>query len=257
MIPQVQPLGDPEENAVRIALLSKLESDPGHYLAEYTRRFGNVLNADNAATLFGEYNENPAKYRVAAHPAAQWIRDELFRLSLLVSALPERNRIVFTSGGNAAGKTCALTFANAMQTAHVVFDSTLTNPDYARRLIERVLESSKAVSILYVNRPLDDALEGMIERCRDEGRVVTIHQIIESQRLAATTVRRLWNTFRQDPRVAFTFLANSSQETREAGVETAIPQDYTESRLKLNELLHAAYNAKRISEANYLRIRGS
>lgn len=103
---------DSGEAAISQAILSKLESNPSHYLAEYERRFGNVLNADKAATLFAEYNEDPARYRVAVHPAAQWIRDELFRLALGNSA-PDKFRIVFTAGGNAAGKSTAVTFSGS------------------------------------------------------------------------------------------------------------------------------------------------
>jgi len=77
-----KPLPDSDEQATRESTIAQVESDPEHFLAEYTRRFGNVLNADNAATLFDRYNRDPAKYRVAVHPAAQWIRDELFHRAL-------------------------------------------------------------------------------------------------------------------------------------------------------------------------------
>jgi len=89
---------------MRERAIDQVESNSGYFLSEYTKRFGNVLNADNAATLFDEYNGNPAKYRVAVHPAAQWIRDELFRRALGAHAQAGRNRVVFTAGGNASGK---------------------------------------------------------------------------------------------------------------------------------------------------------
>jgi hypothetical protein len=50
--------------------LRKLRENPEPYLAEYASKFGNVLNADDAATLFDEYNQDRAAYRVAVHPAA-------------------------------------------------------------------------------------------------------------------------------------------------------------------------------------------
>jgi hypothetical protein len=97
-------------------------------LAEYTRRFGSVLNADNAAELFADYAaSNPArtKYRVAVHPAAQWIRDELYRRAL---ADPNVKEVVFTAGGNGAGKTTGDPQSDA------VLDSTLNNPEHADRV---------------------------------------------------------------------------------------------------------------------------
>lgn len=191
---------DPGEQAVSRAILSKLEADPGHYLAEYTRKFGNVLNADSAATLFPEYNEDPARYRVAVHPAAQWIRDELFRLALMKPVVKGKNRVVFTAGGNAAGKSTVIDFAVTSAKAQIVFDSTFSNPDHARHLVHRALDAGKAISIVYVNRPLADAFKGMLERAESQGRVVTIEQIIGSQRGAAETVRSLWDEYLRDPR---------------------------------------------------------
>ena len=43
---------DPDEKRVRQEVLEELEDDPKRYLAQYSERFGNVLNADDAATLF-------------------------------------------------------------------------------------------------------------------------------------------------------------------------------------------------------------
>jgi hypothetical protein len=51
-----RPLSDSDEQATRENTVAQVESDPERCLAEYTKRFGNVLNADNAATLFDRYN---------------------------------------------------------------------------------------------------------------------------------------------------------------------------------------------------------
>jgi hypothetical protein len=248
-------LSNPDEQAMRERTVSRLESDPESHLSEYTKRFGNVLNADNAATLFDEYNGNPGKYRVAVHPAAQWIRDELFKRAIARPAPEGGNRVVFTAGGNASGKSSALTATGADTGAHVVLDSTLSNGEHAERLVDDALKARKAVTILYVNRPLDASLKGMIERAGTEGRVVTINQLIRSQRGAAETVQGLWREYGSDPRVTFHFLNNAVDETTEGGIKTAIPEGYTENR-RLNELLNAEYKAGRISEETYRRIRG-
>jgi hypothetical protein len=256
-IGHVKQLSDAAERAVRKAVVAQVEANPERYLTEYTRQFGNILNADNAATLFSEYNQNPAKYRVAVHPAAQWIGDELFRRALKETVPAGKNSVVFTAGGNASGKSTAIDVAEAGEGFHVVLDSTFSNAEHARRLIDDALTAGQAISILYINRPLGDALKAMIERASTDGRVVTIDQLINSQRAAAETVRGLWKEFAQDPRFTFIFLYNSAEgNTSETGVEAVIPQDYTESRRILNELLDAEYQAGRIPEAAYRRIRG-
>jgi hypothetical protein len=252
-----RPLPDSDEQATRESTIAQLESDPEHFLAEYTKRFGNVLNADNAATLFDPYNRDPAKYRVAVHQAAQWIRDELFRRALGQRAEAARNRVVFTAGGNATGKSAALAASGAQSGAQIVLDSTFSNAEHATRLVNDALGAGKAVTIHYVTRPPGEALMGMIDRARSDGRVVTVDQLINSQRGAAETVRKLWDRYREDPGVTFHFLDNGADRTSEGGIEIAIPQNYTESRKLLDDLLDREYAGNRISEATYRRIRGS
>jgi hypothetical protein len=160
---------DIAEECVREEILEKLHSDPEHYLTEYAKRFGNVLNADDAATLFDEFNRDPAKYRVAVHPAATWIRDELFRRALAAEAPEGKNRVVFTAGGNAAGKSTALAVSGAAERAQVVFDSTFSNPEHAKRLIEQPLGAGRTVTVLYVTRPLGEIFPAMLDALNNKG----------------------------------------------------------------------------------------
>jgi hypothetical protein len=173
---------------VRETTLRRLHGDPERYLTEYTARFGNVLNADDAATLFDEYNADRARYRVAVHPAATWIRDELFRRALAAPDTEGKDSVVFTAGSNAAGKSTAIALTQVRLQAKCIFDSTLSNPDHAGSLIDQTLAAGWRIIVLYVNRPLDDAMMGMLERSRVEGRVVQINQMIDSHRGAAETV---------------------------------------------------------------------
>jgi len=247
---------DPDELRVRAETLRKLRASPESYLAEYSSKFGNVLNADDAATLFDEYSQDRARYRVAVHPAAISIRDELFRRALAESAPEGRNRVVFTAGGNAAGKSTAISFTQEASRAQVVFDSTFSNWEHALSLVDQALAADKRVTVLYVNRPLEDAFLGMLDRAGREGRVVTISQLIGSHRGAAATVRRLWIGFSSDARFQFRFVDNSCQAPRLGTIELAVPQDYNEVGKRLYELLEAEYQAGRITEGVCRRIRG-
>jgi hypothetical protein len=242
------------EEHVRQETLRKLHADPEHYLTEYSKGFGNVLNADDAATLFDEYNGNPTRYRVAVHPAATWIRDELLRRALAAEAPKGKNRVVFTAGGNAAGKSTALSFTKEGSRAQAVFDSTFSNPDHAGTLVDQVLAADKRVTILYINRPLEDAFRGMLDRASQQGRVVTIVQLINSHQGAIRSVRRLWAKYHDDPRVEFRFVDNSGAGPRLGTIELATEQDYTEIRERLYDLLDGEYQNGRITEVVYLRI---
>src|SRR5580693_4079057 len=71
---------------VRANALRLVQEDPAGLLKEYSERYGSVLNADNAAELFLEYAASPlsrARFRPAVHPAAQWVRVELFARALM------------------------------------------------------------------------------------------------------------------------------------------------------------------------------
>jgi len=247
---------DPDEQRTREAILNKLAADPESHLGEYTNRFGNVLNADNAAALFEEYNADRARYRDAVHPAAQWIRDELFRRALAEKPPEGRNRIVFTAGSNAAGKTTAINFSGARDAAQAVFDSTFASLEHAQRLIDQAIAAGARITIHYVRRPLEDAFGGMLERGEREGRLVSIDQIINSDRGAAETVRSLWQKYGQNPAFQFRFVDNSREMPELSDVELASPRDYTEIRKALHERLDTEYRAGRITEDHYRRIRG-
>ena len=247
---------DPDELVVREETLRKLRANPETYLAEYTSRFGNLLNADDAATLFDEYNQDRAKYRVAVHPAATWIRDELFRRALAEAAPEGGNRVVFTAGGNAAGKSTALAVTGSARQAQIVFDSTFSNPEHARELIDQALGFGKTVVVLHVSRRLDEIFAAMLDRAQLEGRVVTIEQLIGSHQGSAQAVRDLLQRFEHNPCVEFVFIDNSATGAREGSVALAAAQDYTGIRKRLYELLNGEYHAGRITEKIYRRIRG-
>jgi hypothetical protein len=249
-------LPDEAELKVGRAVMEKLQANPEHYLAAYTRQFGNILNADDAATLFPEYNQNPAKYRVAVHPAATSVRDELFRRALATPAPEGRNRVVFTAGGNAAGKSTALAVTGSARQSQVVFDSTFSNPEHAKRMMDQALGAGKTVFVLHVSRPLDEIFPAMLDRARSQGRVVTIEQLIGSHQGSARAVRDLSREFGNNPKVEFIFVDNSGNGAREGTIELAAPQDYTEVRKRLYDLLDREYRRCGITEEIYRRIRG-
>ena len=132
-----------DEFRVREETLQKVRANPERYLAEYTNRFGSVLNADDAATLFNEYNQDPAKYRIAVHPAATWIRDELFRRAL-AETVPEGQ-------GQGRAVTIEQLIGSHRGSAQAVRD------------LSRELEDNPSVEFVFVDNSGNGAREGTIE----------------------------------------------------------------------------------------------
>jgi hypothetical protein len=167
-----------------------------------------------------------------------------------------KNRVVFTAGGNAAGKSTALSLTKERSRAQAVFDSTFSNPEHAGRLVDQVLAADKRVTILYIHRPLENAFHGMLDRASQQGRVVTIVQLINSHQGAIQSVRRLWAKYHDDPRVEFRFVDNSGEGPSLGAIELAAVQDYTEIRKRLYDLLDSEYQHGTITEDVYRRIGG-
>ncbi len=248
-----RPVAAPQPQGLKF--LNDVRADPQRFFNEYEKRFGNVLNADNAATLFYDYVADPVKYREAVHQAATEIRDRLFARKLAEEAPVGKNFVLFTAGGNASGKSTITQLAGSSEAAHVVYDSTLANLDRARQLVQQALASHKPVAIQHVSRPIDEAFRGMLERSRSEGRVVSIRQMLKSQRASANTVQVLQREFAGNPRVKFRFYDNRGGAARETS-RSSVLKSYAESRHQLNEILDSEYRAGRVSEDAYQKIRG-
>jgi GT2 family glycosyltransferase len=234
---------------IRTSVVSALEKNREGFLAEYSRRFGRVLNADNAAELFPEYAaslETRARFRVAVHPAAQWIRDELFEQAL---ADPIVTEVIFTAGGNGAGKT------SGAPTGDIIYDSTLNNVDHAQRCIDRCLLAGKSVVVAYTYRPIREAFLAVLHRAVSEGRTVAVDTIIRTHTESAKTSATLVGIFRDVPRVSFRFLDNSSEGPRIADIALTSKENYANSRDELYGLLEAERD--KIPEYLYAATAGS
>ena len=209
-------LPDPEAQAAWESMPGELRAAPEHYLAEYARRFGNVLNADDAATLFDLYNQDRARFQVAVHPAATWIRDELFRRVLAVPATDAKRSVVFTAGSNAAGKSTAIAFASVEREALAIFDSTFSNAAHARALVAQALVAGRPVTILHVDRVVGRRAARYAEVTADlseaEGCDAAAPQILiasprtaeaSGRRFAITLTRRYFHSGRLSRRMGF------------------------------------------------------
>jgi hypothetical protein len=199
----------------------------------YTQRFGNVLNADNAAELFPDYAASPdsrTQFRAAVHPAAQRIRDELFRRSLANADVSE---VVFTSGGTGVGKSAA------DLPGDVVMDSTLSNPEHSRCEIQSALDAGKQVHIVYTYRPIDEAMNAALDRAKENGRTVPINVMLQTHEGAAKTVASLYDRYSADPRMRFKFVDNSAGDPKLGAIDLTRKQDYLEEANQLNAILES------------------
>lgn len=148
---------------------------------------------------------------------------------------PEVQKIAFTAGGNGAGKT------SAGLTGDVVMDTTLSNPLHSSTLIQQALAAGKRVLIAYTYRPIREALEGLLERARSEGRVVSIDTLINTHEGAARTIAHIYHRYADHPNVEFRFVDNSRPRAKLGTIALTQKEDYRGTR----EQLHAILESKR------------
>ena len=239
----------PSAAEVRANALRHVQRDPEGLLQEYTQRFGAILNADNAAELSPEYAASlasRAQFRPAVHPAAQWVRDELFARALQD---PNVREVIFTADGNGVGKS------TGGLTGDVVMDTTLSNPEHSEKLIQAALSTGKNVQVVYTFRPIQEACEGVLGRALLEGRTVSVGTLIGTHEGAAKTVLFLVERYAQNPGVRFWFIDNSGPNPAKGSIALARKQDYRESREQLYGILES--HRARIPEYIYQAAQGT
>jgi hypothetical protein len=179
---------------------------------EYLDRCGPQLNADNASELFDDYAatlETRALLGPSVRKAAAAVVDALF--ADLIAARPPSGRlplVVFTAGGNGAGKSSSLPAADTTQ-AYIQFDSTLSSWEPSLGNIERALAAGFHVLVSYIWRdPIDALVHGTLPRAMRIGRTVPLASHSRTHPGARQTVLALLQRYRDDPRVTIAVFEN-------------------------------------------------
>jgi hypothetical protein len=154
---------------------------------------GKIVDIDRARHLYELYRRQPSKYTTATHAgAAEFVK--ILRKQKLDELIARKNGyVVYLAGGAAAGKgTATMKFLMPLiNKADIVIDGTFSNYNFEYPDLVNLLENGITVSLVYVYRPINDALEGVIERCKKTGRVVPLSVIARSHYFAMKTTLRV------------------------------------------------------------------
>jgi hypothetical protein len=174
------------------------------------------------------------------------VRDELFQRAL---ADPKIHQVAFTAGGNGAGKT------RGALSADVVMDTTLSNPDHSERLVQAALDAGKQVAVVYTYRPILDAMNGVLDRSKTEGRTVSISSMIKNHEGSARTVAALHDKYGNNPNVTFDFVDNSGPSSETSDIALTRRESYASKRGQLEQLLES--RRTELPESVYEATKGS
>ena len=261
-----------EDRAIEARFSESLQRDLGHYKEEYRRRFGNVLNVDNARELSSDYLRDRTKSLPVHEPGSAFIK-ELYREALAEPPPPGKEpTVLFTAGGTGAGKTSGIEgvpeIKKVQDTAQLVYDTNMNGYASSKKKIDQALEAGKNVQIVYVYRdPVEALVKGALPRAmRQEaqygtGRTVPLEIHAETHTGSLETVRKLAETYRGEERVQFHVVDNS----RGKGKARIVPFASVPSSGSSHGALHAALRQAleeeraqgRISESVYRGFAGA
>jgi hypothetical protein len=250
---------DAERLAAQGRAADALEADPAKFVADYRARFDNVVGADQAKELFEDY-QTPAQRTandLAMHRPASTLARAVFQ-QLVTEPVPEGRQpyVLFTAGGTGSGKSTSLDHVfgpDLREAAHVVYDSTLSNLEGARKDINMALGNQHDVVVVFTDKDVVDAFESTLERGARMGRPVTLKTHLQTHRKAVEVFQTLRQEFAGDPYVQLFVVKNTAEGRQLLPVEDWQPQDYNDDdvRRRLQERLDAAHLAGRISPAFY------
>lgn len=267
LIPQAKSL-TPDERQVEQKFSNAVATDQPKALADYRSRFtrpnGTLeINTDNARELSPDYsasNEGRTAYARAVHEPASWVAKKLYEEEVTKPA-PKglENRVVFTAGGTGAGKTTGTSaIPPGEKPPQIIYDTNSNNLESAQAKVETALSNGKEVGIIYVHRLPEDAFESMIDRAHKTGRPVPIENHIETHTGAPSTLVKLAEIYKDNPKVDIKVVDNTHGPggAKAGTIDMLRDLDYTGLEGRLQDALEARKREGTISSEIYRAVKG-
>lgn len=238
-----------EVEVIRLDALTQV-NDPrrlADLVAEYRTRFGRIVDTDKARELFPAYadadRKDRARVTAAVHEPAARIAREVWNELLREHPQTTREAYVFIlAGGSGSGKGTLLQkfldqYEQSRTFPHAIYDTTLSNYNGAKSLIEEALSADLDVDIRYIHRPVENALQGIREREEVTGRNVPLDILALTHFNAQQSIIRLSEEYQNHTRVAIKIFDNTGLRNEFSGgslEETILPRKY----LSQDDVIH-------------------
>jgi len=241
-------------------------ADPEAAIAQYRQvpdsKGGKVLNTDFFRELSPDYRDN--RTLSSSVQETSNALNELMYQRALRDTMGQDGQWVFTGGGAASGKTAGLP-DDMIDSYDLVVDGTLANFEKSSAQIDQALDSGKAVTIIYVDRPPEKALPLLLGRANKmekelgSGRTVPLDIFLGAHRDARESIKKIADKYKNDDRVAIQIVNNHGAEGKQflTTVDNVSEMDYNTSLPKITQALEDAYEQGKISESIYLATKGN
>jgi Zeta toxin len=203
------------QREIEARFAAQIEADPEYFIDKYRHDYGNVINTDNARELSPDYRKSKrsrTEHSASVHEPASAVVKEVWRRVLAEVKLAGNDTVVFLAGGGGSGKTTATDMPGVKEykdLAQVIFDTTMASTTSSIRKVEEALNAGKRVAVIYIHRPIEQAVKGVVERAVKEGRVVPIDVLAHDHFAARQTIIALEKRYRADGAVFILVLDNS------------------------------------------------
>lgn len=128
------------------------------FVARYMKRFGNILSSDNVKLMFRDrgYDPHDEESIRAFHKQTGPLVGKMFDVFMRKLKGRGNGTVVFTGGGNGAGKSTVLN-GDVSRNADFVMDSAMVNLSAARDSIQKVIDNGQVPVLAFVYRSPEDA----------------------------------------------------------------------------------------------------
>lgn len=160
-------------------------------LADYLKRNGKLVSADEARKLFADVGYNGANSAAFQEVSSQLSKDAM--ASLLKTGKP--GRAVIMAGGSGVGKSTALRALGDSEDVSLIFDGNSSKYESLIDKIKQVKDAGHTPQVTYIYRdPIEAWNNGVITRMlnstTDKGRVVPLREFLKNHTGSLATVKR-------------------------------------------------------------------
>jgi len=193
-------------------------------IREYRRRFGHIIDRNNAQELYVPYaknRESRQELSLATHEPAGALADEVYHTLVTKQAPADKNIVLFNAGGQGSGKTTSLRLSGKADRAFIVMDGTMQDFEKGCRNIDLAFQQGKLVHINFVYCPFRKAVEHIVRRASDVqgGRVVNIKRAAKGHFHALENIFKLTEKYGSRDGFTFTVVDNSEENPKPMTLE--------------------------------------
>jgi Zeta toxin len=141
------------------------------------------VNTDHVRPVIPGYDQaDPHTREALFHPIASAINSKV--LKRMLAEPPEKGRVLVLAGGGGSGKSTVL--GDLKSKFDFTFDTTLSYPGSAQRQLEKIEQSGRKMTVVYVHRVFPKAFDTILQRYYDSrektgaGRIVPLKAAIEA-----------------------------------------------------------------------------